>query len=247
MPRLSFQSIVGWVDTIDSLAAVKYLVFDQKKYTMAQLCDAIKADWEGYDEMRKDFKNAPKFGNDNDLADDIMIRATKDVYDIARTIKDERGDYGVYPNALPISWIFMAAPAIGALPNGRKRGEALCDGGINPQAEFDLSGPWARMNSAMKVDQTKFKAYIYNQKIDYPSVEGEAGLNKLVDFVLAGLNGGMAQMQFNFVSRDMLQDAKKQPEKYPYLSVRVSGYTAFFVGLPEFMQDAVMERVDHNL
>jgi len=247
MPRLSFQSIVGWVDTVDSLAAVKYLVFDQQKYTMAQLCDAIKADWAGYDEMRKDFKNAPKFGNDNDFADDIMIKATKDVYDIARTIKDERGDYGVYPNALPISWIFMAAPAIGALPNGRKRGEALCDGGINPQAEFDLSGPWGRMNSAMKVDQTKFKAYIYNQKFDYPSVEGEAGLSKLVDFVLAGMNGGMSQMQFNFVSREMLQDAKKQPEKYPYLSVRVSGYTAFFVGLPEFMQDAVMERVDHNL
>jgi formate C-acetyltransferase len=103
------------------------------------------------------------------------------------------------------------------------------------------------MLSAMKVDQTKFKAYIYNQKFDYPSVEGEAGLSKLVDFVNAGMNGGMSQMQFNFVSRDMLLDAKKHPDKYPYLSVRVSGYTAFFVGLPEFMQDAVMDRVDHSL
>jgi pyruvate-formate lyase len=247
MPGLSFQSIVGWVDTIDSLAAVKYCVFDQKKYTIAQLRDAIKADWVGYDEMRKDFKDAPKFGNNNDAADDIMVRATKDVYDIGKTLKDERGDYGVYPNALPISMMFMAAPVIGALPNGRKRGEALCDGGINPQAEFDLSGSWARMLSAMKVDQTKFKAYIYNQKFDYPSVEGEAGLSKLVDFVNAGMNGGMSQMQFNFVSRDMLLDAKKHPDKYPYLSVRVSGYTAFFVGLPEFMQDAVMDRVDHSL
>ena len=99
----------------------------------------------------------------------------------------------------------------------------------------------------MKVDQTKFKAYIFNQKFDYPSVEGEAGLNKLVDFALAGLNGGMSQLQFNFVSRETLLDAKQHPEKYPYLSVRVSGYTAFFVGLPEFMQDAVMSRVDHKL
>jgi len=246
MPRMSFQSIVGWVDSIDCLAAVKYCVFDQKKYTMAQLCDAIKADWVGCDEMRKDFKNAPKFGNDNDFADDIMIRATNDVYAISRSLKDGRGD-AVYPNALPVSQIYAMAPMIGALPNGRKRGDALCDGGLNPQAEFDLAGSWARMNSAMKVDQTKFKAYIYNQKFDYPSVEGEAGLNKLVDYVNAGLNGGMSQMQFNFISREVMADAKKHPDKYPYLSVRVSGYTAFFVGLPEFMQDAVMQRMEHSL
>jgi pyruvate-formate lyase len=247
MPGLTFQSIVGWVDSIDSVTAVKYCVFDQKKYTMSQLVDAIKADWVGFDQMREDFKNAPKFGNDNDFADSVMIRATKDVYDIGRKIKDDRGQFGVYPNALPISMMFMAAPFIGALPNGRKRGEALCDGGINPHADFDLAGPWARMNSAMKIDQAKFKAYIYNQKFDYPSVAGEAGLDKMTDFALAGLNGGMSQLQFNMVSRDMLLDAKVQPKKYPYLSVRVSGYTAFFVGLPEFMQDAVITRVDHKL
>jgi pyruvate-formate lyase len=247
MPGLSFQTIVGWVDSMDSLAAVKYCVFDQKKYTMTQLVDAIKADWVGFDQMRQDFRNAPKFGNDNDFADSIMMRATKDVYEIGRTIRDERGALGVYTNALSVSLMFMAAPVIGALPNGRKRGEALCDGGISPQADFDLSGPWARMNSAMKIDQAKFKAYIYNQKFDFSSVEGETGLDKLTDFVTAGLNGGMSQLQFNMVSHDMLQDAKKHPEKYPYLSVRVSGYTAFFVGLPEFMQDAVMSRVDHKL
>jgi pyruvate-formate lyase len=197
--------------------------------------------------MREDFKSAPKFGNDNDFADDIMIRATKDIYDIDREIVDERGHKGVYTQAIPISMMYQAAPQIGALPNGRKRGEAFCDGSLNPYAEFDLSGSWERMNSAMKVDQTKFKAYIYNQKFDYPSVEGAAGLDKLVDYVVAGMNGGMSQMQFNFMSHDMLLDAKKQPEKYPYLSVRVSGYTAFFVGLPEFMQDAIMSRVDHKL
>jgi benzylsuccinate synthase len=247
MAGLSFRNVVGWVDSIDSLAAVKYCVFDQKKYTMAQLVEALKADWEGYDEMRKDFKNAPKFGNDNDAADDIMIKATNDIYNIDREIVDERGHKGVYTQAIPISMMYQAAPQIGALPNGRKRGEAFCDGSLNPYAEFDLAGSWERMNSAMKVDQTKFKAYIYNQKFDYPSVEGDAGLDKLVDYVVAGMNGGMSQMQFNFMSHDMLLDAKKQPEKYPYLSVRVSGYTAFFVGLPEFMQDAIMSRVDHKL
>jgi pyruvate-formate lyase len=143
--------------------------------------------------------------------------------------------------------IWQSAPYIGALPNGRKRGEPLCDGGLNPQAEHDHAGTWGRMNSALKVDQAQMKAYIYNHKFDYPSVAGEAGLDKMVDFALAGLRGGMQLMQFNMISREQLADAQKHPEKYPYLSVRVSGYTAFFVGLPRFMQDTIMARVDHTL
>jgi len=245
-PWLSFQSIYGWVDMVDSLIAVKYMVYDKKKYTMAQLVEALKAEWEGYEEMRKDFKDAPKFGNDDDYADDLMVRATDDVYQICWTLEDVRGK-PVFPNALPISWVWMGAPLNGALPNGRKRGEPLCDGGLNPHADFDKSGPWARMRSAMKVDQTKFKAYIYNQKFDYPSVEGEAGLNKLVDYTWSGLMGGMSQVQYNFLSKEQLREAQKEPDKHQMLSVRVSGYSAYFVPLPEFMQEAVIDRVDHEL
>jgi len=245
-PWLSFQSIYGWVDMVDSLIAVKYMVYDKKKYTMAQLVEALKAEWEGYEEMRKDFKDAPKFGNDDDYADDLMVRATDDVYQICWTLEDVRGK-PVFPNALPISWVWMGAPLNGALPNGRKRGEPLCDGGLNPHADFDKSGPWARMRSAMKVDQTKFKAYIYNQKFDYPSVEGEAGLNKLVDYTWSGLMGGMSQVQYNFLSKEQLRAAQKEPDKHQMLSVRVSGYSAYFVPLPEFMQEAVIDRVDHEL
>jgi len=245
-PWLSFQSICGWVDTIDCLAAVKYCVFEKKQYTMAQLIEACKNEWEGFDDMRKAFKNAPKFGNDNDFVDDIMIRATEDVYNVGRHLADVRGK-PVFLNSLPVSFMYMYAPMVGALPNGRKRGEALCDGGINPHAEFDKSGPWARLRSAMKIDQTKFKAYIYNQKFDYPSVEGEAGLTKLVDYTWAGLMGGMSQIQYNFLSRDLLREAQREPEKHQMLSVRVSGYSAYFVPLPKFMQEAVIDRVDHEL
>lgn len=246
VPRFSFQTIVGWIDSIDSLASVKHCIYDTKQYTLAQLQQAIKADWVGYDKMREDFKKAPKFGNDDELADAIMCRATDDVYKIGREVTDVNGQ-PAFLNAVPVSMMFMAAPFIGALPNGRKRGEALCDGALNPHAEFDASGPWARMNSGLKVDQTKFRGHIINTRFDYGTVEGEAGLNKLVDLSLAALNGGMSQLQYNFISQDTLCDAKQHPEKYPYLSVRVSGYTAFFVGLPEFMQDAVMSRVDHKL
>ncbi len=246
MPRYSFQSIVGMVDTIDSLAAVNQLVFIEKKYTMSQLLEAIKASWVGFEDMQQDFIDAPKFGNDIKMPDDIMIRVNNDISEIGRTNFDIDGN-PVYPSLLPISMIWQAANHVGALPNGRVRGQALCDGGLNPQAEYDHSGSWARLNSALKIDQAKLKAYIYNHRFDYGSVAGESGLDKMVDFASAGLNGGMQLMQFNMVSSEILGDAKENPEKYPYLSVRVSGYTAFFVGLPEFMQDTIMARVDHKL
>ena len=245
--KYSFSSIVGWVDSIDSLAGVKYWIYDKKKYTMEQLLKALKADWEGYEEMREDFRKAPKFGNDDDYVDAIMARATDDVYAMCRAKTRDRKGYPVYPNLLPVSRMFQSAPSVGALPNGRKRGDQLCDGGINPHADFDKAGPWARMRSALKVDQTKARAYIYNQRLDYNSVAGEAGLDKFVDYCWSSLVQGQTQMQFNFISSELLKDAQKHPEKYPYLTVRVSGYNAFFATLPEFMQNAVMSRVEQKL
>ena len=246
MPRYSFQSIVGLVDSIDSLAALNQLVYIDKKYSMDQVCTAIKAEWIGFEDMQEDFIAAPKFGNDIDMPDSIMQRVNQDISEIGRTNFDIDGN-PVYPSVLPISMIWQSANHVGALPNGRKRGQALCDGGLNPQAEHDHSGSWSRLNSAMKIDQAKLKAYIYNHRFDYGSVAGESGLDKMVNFAEAGLRGGMQLMQFNMISSEQMADAKVHPEKYPYLSVRVSGYTAFFVGLPEFMQDTIMARVDHHL
>ena len=246
IPRLSFYGVAGFVDTVDSLAAVKYLVYDKKKYSMAQLLEALKVEWEGYEEMRREFKDAPKFGNNDDYVDELFAQAVNDIYRRGKSNLDVRGK-PAFSNMLVLTWMYFYAPLIGALPNGRKRGEALCDGGINPHAEFDVSGPMDRMASALKIDQTKCRAWIYNQKFDYSMVEGDAGLNKLMDYSMAGLEEGMDQMQFNFISKETLEDAQEHPEGYPYLSVRVSGYSAFFTGLPRFVQEAVIERVEHKL
>jgi len=245
--RFSFQSILGWVDTIDTLAGIKYWIYDKKKYTMAQVLPALKADWVGYEDMRQDFRNAPKFGNDEDYADNIMVKATEDVFNFCKDKTSDRRGYPVYPNLLPVSRCWQSAKNVGALPNGRKRGEQLADGGINPHSDFDKSGPWARLKSALKVDQGKARAYIYNQRLDYASLDGDAGLEKFTNFCWDALEQGQTQMQFNFASPEILRDAQKVPEKYPYLAVRVSGYNAFYTGLPEDIQDAVAERVEQNL
>lgn len=246
VPKHSFFTIVGYEDIIDCLAGVKYCIYDKKMYTMEDLLKALKADWVGYEKMRKDFKKAPKFGNDDDYVDSIFTRATRDTYLVGLNLRDDHGGPLGY-NALPLTLAWMVAPYIIALPNGRKRGDYLCDGGINPHAEFDKSGPWARMRSALKVDQAKWKAWIYNMKIDYDSVAGDAGLQKLTDYLETSLYGGQSQIQVNFLGREVYEDAQEHPEKYPYLSVRVSGYTAFFVGLPKDVQDSLIARVDHRL
>jgi len=223
------------------------LVFEDKKYSMDELINALEADWEGYDKMRMDFKNAPKYGNNNDYADSVFTRAVVDVGTIGKKILDLRDEPAGLMNALILTYMYHLAPQSGALPNGRKRGEALCDGGLNPHAEFDKGGPWGRMASALKVDQSQFKAWIYNQKFDYSTVAGDAGLNKMVDFTQAGLDGGMDQLQYNMIAKEVLVDAKTHPEKYPLLAVRISGYSAYFNDLPEFVQDAVIDRVEHEL
>lgn len=247
VPLFSFWDTLGIVDTADSLVAIKKLVYDDKKYTWKQLKQALKAQWEGYADMRQDFKNAPKFGNDDDYADEIMVRLCSDVADLSKEhCRDPRGQ-PIIPSALIVTTMYAAAGMVGALPNGRKTGEPLCDGCLNPHADFDKAGSWSRLRSALKIDQSKFRAWIYNQKVDYPTVEGEAGLEKFTDYVEAAMKSGEEQMQFNMMGRKALLDAKEHPEKYPHLSVRISGYSAYFTTLPEFVQDAVIARVEHRI
>jgi len=252
IPRWSFHDTTGWVDSIDSMTAVKKLIFEDKKYTWDEMVTALKTDWEGYEGMQKAFKDAPKYGNDDDYADMMYRNFTEDIYDLCKegvksgAYTDPRGKI-VMPNGLIVTTMFACSFTTGALPNGRKRADYLADGSQNPHGENDKSGAWARLNSLLKQDLTCFKSTIYNQKIDYPSVAGDAGLEKLVDYVQTAMIGGCEQMQPNFIGEEVLRDAQKKPEKYPFLSVRISGYSAYFTKLPTAVQNAVIERVDNPL
>ena len=247
VPWLSFNNAAGWVDTMDSLAGIKYWVYEKKKYTMDQLITALKAEWEGYDDMRQDFKDAPKFGNNDDFVDSLFDRAVKDCTELGKKMLDLRNEPAGLLQGIVITVMYHYAPYSAANANGRKRGDQLADGGINPHSEFDKGGPWDRLASAMKIDQSQFKAWVYNQKWDYNAVKGDAGLQKLIDYTMSGMEGGMDQMQYNLVSNELLLDAQKKPDNYPLLAVRISGFSAYFTSLPEFVQDAVIDRVSHEL
>lgn len=236
----------GVVDAVDSLISLKKLVFEDKKYTMAEVVKALHADWEGYEEMRQKFISAPKFGNDDDFADQVAKQVYSMLSEEASRVKDIEGQ-PYLPSGLVVTWMFLCADQTGALPNGRKRGDWLADGGISPHASYDRSGPMAAVLSASKIDSVKQKANIFNQKLTPSSIEGEAGLRKFQKYIETAMHLGLEMIQFNIVDRAILKKAQKHPEQYQDLVVRISGYNARFVELSKFVQDAVIERTQHNL
>lgn len=236
----------GIVDSVDSLVALKKLVFDEKKYTMSEVLKALKADWKGYETMRLNFINAPKFGNNDAYADEVATRSYDMVADEMSKVKNTIG-VSPMPSGLVVTRMWLLADKIGAMPNGRKFGDPLADGGISPHSGYDKNGPMAAIISASKIDARKQKANIFNQKISPSSVEGPVGLKKFQDYVTAAMNLGLDMIQFNVVDKAVLRDAQKHPEKHSDLVVRVSGYNANFVELDAFVQDAVIERTQHAL
>ena len=172
----SWITAFTWVENIDSLAAIKKLVFDDKKYTMAELKQAIADNWEGHEEMRLDFvNNAPKWGNDDDYVDNIMLRCLRDVAKFGRVLKDPMGNnWPILPEN--VSGNIHYANIVGALPNGRRLGDALYDGGISPGPGLDKKGPTAVLKSCAKIDHiSDGRAFLLNQRLSPTQLAGEKG------------------------------------------------------------------------
>ncbi len=218
----------------------------RRGYTMEEVLKALRADWEGYEEMRQEFINAPKYGNDDDYADEIAKWTYSMIAEEATKVKDVNGASPM-PSGLVVSRMFQLAPHTGALPNGRKLGDPLADGGISPHAGYDRSGPMAAILSASKIDSRRQKANIFNQKLTPASVAGEDGLRKFQNYIETAMHLGLDMIQFNIVDAATLRAAQEHPEEYANLVVRISGYNARFVELNKFVQDSVIERTEHAL
>ena len=229
------------VDTSDALYAVKKLVFDDKKYTMEELVEALKADWVGYAEMRQDFVNAPKFGNDVADVDDMAARVYAMVSEeIGRNIEWGGARWMALPESAA-AWS-AAGPMIGALPNGRRLGDCLYDGGISPGAGYDKKGPTAVLRSVSKVDARKMKQTLLNQRLSPSQLAGEKGFQLWLNYMKTWYDLNIPHVQFNMVDNETLRAAQREPEKYQELIVRVAGYSAHFVELNALTQEGIIER-----
>ena len=230
----------GLATYADSMAAIKKLVFDDKKYTLNQLNEALKADFEGYEGLRNDCLNAPKYGNDDDYADLIaadLINFTEMEHRKFKTL------YSVLSHGtLSISNNTPFGQLTGASANGRKAWTPLSDG-ISPTQGADFKGPTAIIKTVSKMSCDSMNiGMVHNFKLmagllDTP--EGEEGIITLLRTASIFGNG---EMQFNYLDNKTLIEAQKHPEQYRDLIVRVAGYSAFFVELCKDVQDEIISR-----
>jgi len=231
----------GLADVADSLTAIKKVVFDEKKITMDRLCDALDKNFEGYEDVRKMLLQAPKYGNDDDYADEMMAWAMHQWATEVSSHKNLRGGYAV-PG---LQSLFVTVPygrAVGALPSGRLAGMPISNGG-SPCNGAAVNGPTAIINSLGKLDNLECNlGIVLNIRMNPTVFMDSFGLRRLAALVRAIVDKMVMHIQFNVVSSDVLRAAQKEPEKYKDVVVRVAGYSAFFVNLSKGLQEEVIAR-----
>ncbi len=235
---------VGMGTITDSLSAIKYHVFEKQKYTMNELLEGMKVDFED-EVMRMTLLNkTPKYGNDDDFADEIAQAVFEAYFDIIDGRPNTKGgEYRV--NLLPTTVHIYFGQVTGATPDGRKAGVPLSDG-ISPSHGADKKGPTAVIKSVSKIDHWKTGGTLLNQKFMPDALADEEGRRKLADLVRTYFKMGGHHIQFNVIKAETLRDAQKSPENYLNLIVRVAGYSDFFVNIGKDLQNEILARTEHN-
>lgn len=230
----------GLATYADSMAAIKKLVFDDKKYTLEELNTALKANFEGYEQIKRDCLDAPKYGNDDSYADNIcndIINFTEHEHAKIRTLYS-RLSHGT----LSISNNTPFGQMTGASANGRDAWKPLSDG-ISPTQGADYKGPTAIIKSVAKMSNDSMNiGMVHNFKIQKGVLDTKEGENALITLLRTACMYGNGEMQFNYLDNKTMIDAQKHPEKHRDLVVRVAGYSAFFVELCKDVQDEIISR-----
>ena len=236
--------VFGGINLADSLSAIQKLVFDDRKYTMDELLEALRANWEGYEEMRQDFLSAPKYGNDDDYADEWAVRTLTRIHDTVRQVKDAWGWPVTFDGSTAAAYQAIGLTC-GASPDGRRGGAPLNDGTLSPTPGADKNGPTAVLNSVGKIPF--MHTQLLNQRFMPQFLEGEN--KKLFAQYLREWyeKGTIPHIQFNVVDSRILRDAQEHPEKYTNLQVRVAGYSAFWIDLAKETQDSIIARTEQPL
>ncbi|MHA2392188.1 MAG: glycyl radical protein [Promethearchaeota archaeon] len=238
-------AVLASTDAGDSLTAIKKLVFDDKNITMAELCDALDHNFEGYEELHQMLLNAPKFGNNDDYADKQIVWVLHQWMIEFNKVKNLRGGEGCPGGSVMGSYV-PEGKIVGALPSGRLAGDPLVDAS-SPMRGMDVKGPTAVVNSMGKIDHVEILGGVtFNLRID-PSVFRDGDMQRMAAMVRSFIDQKIFHMQVNVISSDTLRAAQKEPEKYGDLVVKVAGYNAFFTQLTDSLQDTIIARTEHKL
>ena len=236
---------VGTGTLTDSLAAIKYHVYDKKNLTMNQLLDALKGNFEDDERTRQLLlKKGPKYGNDDDYADDLM----KVAFDIFYNSVNNRdtpngGKYRI--NMLPTTCHVYFGAVTGATPDGRLAHQPQSEG-ISPVQGSDKFGPTGVIKSASKMDHIKTGGTLLNQKFSPSFFRTEEGMENVMHLVRTYFKLEGHHIQFNVVDKETLVKAQENPEQYSDLIVRVAGYSDYFNDLNEGLQNEIINRTEHE-
>ncbi|MDR1966767.1 MAG: formate C-acetyltransferase/glycerol dehydratase family glycyl radical enzyme [Synergistaceae bacterium] len=231
---------IGVSDLINSVSAVKHLVYDTKRVSMPQLLDALACDFEGVPDVLKACAEAPKYGNDDPRADKF---AAELFAFIADEIEGYSSKFGrMTPGILPVSGNTPFGTEVGALPSGRRAWKPLADG-VSPNSGTDLNGPSSVLKSVAYIPHDRFvQGTLLNMKLAPEMVASENGIQQLMALLKGLCTLGIYHVQFNVVDQKKLIEAQERPEEYKNLLVRVAGYTAFFVELGRDVQNDIIAR-----
>jgi formate C-acetyltransferase len=240
----------GIIDIADSMAALDVLVFQKKLVSREELKQAIETNFEGPDGERIRqllIHRAPKYGNDDELADGYAAWAWQTFFDAFQPYTNAKGGQ-FHPTCQTMSANVPSGEKVGALPNGRKAGEPLIDN-TSPGPGLDVNGITAVLKSVGKCHSTRNSttgAGLVNLKFHPLTLAGEDNLQKLAALVLTFNDLGGWQMQFNVISSETLRKAQKHPERYRDLVVKVAGYNAQFIMLDQRLQDQIIARTEYQ-
>jgi len=235
-------------NAIDSMAAIKKMVFEEKTVTMDELLTSLKADWEGHENLRRRLvSKAPKFSQDDDYADDIG-REMMDYFAERSRFHAARHPTVIFPCGVgTFSWIIMSGREVGATPDGRHCGEAVA-ANLSPALGADVFGPTAAVRSYLKMRVADLAAGApIDLRFSGSSLKGEAGIQRLAGFIEAFIDMGGNMITLTVTDVEELKRAMKEPERYRHLRVRMGGWTAYFVMLSEEQQRIHIKRVEHGL
>ncbi|HKZ91899.1 MAG TPA: trans-4-hydroxy-L-proline dehydratase [Candidatus Limnocylindrales bacterium] len=241
----AYVQAVGIGTLTDALASLRTTVFEAGLVSTAELLTALRHDFEGSERLRQVLRNrAPKWGNDDDGADELMRRAFDALIDAVDGRPNGRGGrYGV--DMLPTTCHIYFGSVTGATPDGRHAGMPLSEG-ISPSQGVDRLGPTAVLLSAAKMDHRRTAGTLLNLKLSPSLLEGDEGIRKLRALVRTYFKLGGHHVQFNVVSGHTLLEAQARPDEHRDLIVRIAGYSDYFCDLSRSLQDEIIARTEHT-
>jgi len=240
----TYIQFVGIGSLTDSLAALKQTVFDEKAMSLPELVKVLDGDFAGGEPLRQRLVNRThKYGNDDDYADELMVRAFNVLFEEVDGRPNTKG--GCYRvEMLPTTVHVYFGSVTGAMPDGRKAGLPLSEG-ISPVQGADRRGPTAVIKSAAKMDHIKTGGALLNMKFTPALLAEEDGIDKVAHLVRSYFKMDGHHVQFNVVTAQTLRKAQANPEAHRDLIVRVAGYSDYFCDLSRELQDEIISRTEH--